>query len=254
MRLVASCRPPAFAATEPLRPFEAQYRITSKRMGVEIGRIEKRLEQTGNHYTYHSHSRATGLADVVTRDRRTEQSRIEHGADGLRSLAYTYRREGRKKQQDRAAEFDWDKARLILTTAAGKRRELALSPGTTDRLSSELVLMQNLRRGDLEEVYRITNGNTVHDYRIDILQRSATVQTPLGELSAVQLRRRRASGDTTRETLLWCIPELGYLPVRIEGNVDAFIAELIYYRDEQRELVAAQPEASATPLMPPSGR
>lgn len=233
-----------------LQAFSAEYRIVSKSLGIEIGRIERRLEKTGEHYVYHSSSQATGLADLMTRDRRSEQSRLHHTGDGLRSLSYTYRRESRKKQQSRDAEFDWDNARLILTSAE-TRREFELSAGTIDRLSSELILMQNLRRGDIEGVYRITNGSTVHDYRIDILQHNATVQTPLGELSGVQLRRRRTTGDTERETLLWCIPELGYLPVRIEGNVDAFIAELIYYRDEDRELSATEPASDATPLSPP---
>lgn len=249
--LAACCLAPLpSASAESLQAFSAEYRIISKGMGIEIGRIERRLEKTGEYYTYHSSSQATGLADLVTRDRRSEQSRLHHTGEGLRALSYTYRRDSRKKQQSREAKFDWDNARLILSSA-GTRRELELSAGTIDRLGSELILMQNLRRGDIEGVYRITNGNTVHDYRIEVLQRNAAVQTPLGKLSGVQLRRRRATGDAERETLLWCIPELGYLPVRIENNVDAFIAELIYYRDEERELSATGTATGATPLSPP---
>ncbi len=234
----------ATPAVPALEPFYAEYKISSKRMGIEVGRLERRLEQeAGNRYRYQASSSAVGLADLLTGDRRNEHSLFVYTAGVLQVLEYSYRRDG-NKQQYRQARFDWDNARLFLDNN-GTQQELELQPGTVDRLSSELVFMQHLQRGRLAPVYHITNGGTVHDYRLEVLQQETSVPTPLGPLQSIQLLRRRTTSGAERKTLIWCAPELNYLPVRIEGNTDAFVAELIYYRSDTLELKPSRTPAAA---------
>ena len=237
----------ATTAIPALEPFHAEYQISSKRMGIEVGRLERRLEQeTGNRYRYQASSRAVGLAELLTGDRRNEHSLFAYTAGALHVLEYSYRRDG-NKQQYRQARFDWDNARLFLNNN-GTQQELELQPGTVDRLSSELVFMQHLQQGDLAPTYHITNGGTVYDYQLEVLQQETSVQTPLGPMRSIQLLRRRTTNGAERETLIWCALELNYLPVRIEGNTDAFVAELIYYRSDTRELKQSRaPAATGTP-------
>ena len=171
---------------------------------------------------------------------------LAYTAGALRVLEYSYRRDG-NKQQYRQARFDWDNARLFLNNN-GTQQELELQPGTVDRLSSELVFMQHLQQGHLAPTYHITNGGTVYDYQLEVLQQETSVQTPLGPMRSIQLLRRRTTNGAEREILIWCAPELNYLPVRIEGNTDAFVAELIYYRSDTRELKQSRaPAATGTP-------
>ncbi len=194
---------------EPVQLFEATYRI--ERFGLRVAKVQRQLSKEGKHYLFHSTSSVHGLASLFTDQRHVEQSRLMLSDEALLPLEYSYHREGSKPRQ-RGAYFDWEQGLLRLRDGE-QRQELQLEHGTWDRLSAELLLMQDLRRGSLPEHYRLTDGRAVKKYRV-VREAEEWLDTALGNLRTVRILHLRERDQ--RRIIFWCAEKLHYLPVRIE--------------------------------------
>lgn len=196
-------------AAEELCPFAGRYELTSGSMTV--GEMELSLALPGNgEYHYRSRSRPTGLLGLLVGGRIEEQSSGELSAGELRPLRYRYRREGDKARVV-ALDFDWRRRRVV-NTINDDPWTMTIEPDTVDKLAVQLALMRDLQSGESEMTYRVADGGKLKTYRFRRGDEEV-VETPVGRLKSVRVRRDRDRED--RYTEFWCAPRFGFLPVRV---------------------------------------
>ncbi len=214
--LAALATVPVIAATPsgslPER-FEASFVLSAQ--GIDIGQTHWQLEPVGGgRYVYRSRSEATGIAKLLRDERIDERSEWRYtDSGGVKPLHYTYSRSGGKRERDVEVRFDWDAGR-VHNTLNGQTWSMEVEPGTLDKLVYMLALMQDLADGMRATRYTVADGGKVKSYEMRVVGEER-VDTVLGPLDTVIVHRQR-EGDDERETLVWCAPALGFLPVQVE--------------------------------------
>jgi hypothetical protein len=194
--------------------FEAQYALYTSGARVAEMRRTVAIREDGT-YSYRSETHTTGLFSLFRKDRVVEESLWDAHAGQLRPLQYFYEHSGSRKERKVAVKFDWAGER-ITSTVDGKSWRMPASPGVMDKLLYQLAIMHDLEAGQRAELaYTVADGGKIKTYRFERLGEE-TVSTVLGDLHTVKLMRERP--DSRRETVLWCAPELAYLPVRVENT------------------------------------
>jgi hypothetical protein len=104
--------------------------------------------------------------------------------------------------------------------------DLEIPPDTLDFLSSLYLTMQELRGGNLENTITVTvlERDRLREYVIDVRGRQQ-IDTALGRMEALHVVRRHNS--TGVELAGWFVPELNYLPVRLDYEADGNELELV---------------------------
>jgi hypothetical protein len=174
---------------------------------AEVKRKFQRNEDGG--YRFESITRPGGWLALALDDQVLESSEGQILADsGVRPLHYLFRHIGQGDGRVEELHFDWP-ARTIRSLVRDKRRIIAIEDHVQDKLGYQLALMWDLQRGRKDIRYRVADRGKLKTYDVEILGEE-TLTTPLGRLKTIKLRRQRES----RNTELWCAPELGYLAVR----------------------------------------
>lgn len=190
--------------------FQAVYRVEYG--GVTVGKTFWNLSPVGDdRYLFESLSTASGFWSFLFSGERLERSLWTWNGDRIRPLEYRYQRTDRAGREV-LIHFNWEQ-NTALNTQKGRTWALDVEPGTLDKLVYLLALMQDLQQGRSEVEYTIADGGRLKTYKILNLG-SERLQTPMGELDTVKLRRHVTSGK--RRTTVWCAPNLSYLPVKVE--------------------------------------
>jgi hypothetical protein len=194
--------------------FEARYALYSG--GARVAEMRRTVEVHGNGtYRYRSETRTTGLFSLFRKDRVVEESLWETSGGQLRPLQYSYEHSGSRKERRVGVQFDWAGER-ITSTVDGESWQMPASPGVTDKLLYQLAIMSDLLAGQRDGLaYPVADGGKIKTYRFEPLGEE-TIRTELGEFRTMKLVRQRP--DSRRETVLWCAPDLAYLPVRVENT------------------------------------
>lgn len=222
--------------------FSANYLV--KINGLQAGELKRTLETNSDGTRlFSSSSQAKGVFAFFKPDLVEEQSLWQKKADHIQTIQYIYQRSGGKKPKFMQLDFNWNNNTLSIDDQK-QPWSLELKPNTLDKLVYQLSLMSDLSSDATELTYQIADGGKLKTYRIEILG-TETVTTPLGKIEAIKLKRHRDK-PKDRQTILWCAPSLGYLPVMLEhtekgGSV--FTAEL-------RKLKGIDTKGLFSPLRP----
>jgi len=93
-----------------------------------------------------------------------------------------------------------------------KKRQVALKNDQLNRLSYQIQLRRDLINGKSPLEYQVISRGRVKTYKFET-QGEETLETPLGNIKAVKVKRIRKDND--RETLLWFAPQWNYLLVQL---------------------------------------
>jgi hypothetical protein len=215
-----------------LVPFESGYELSIK--GIPQGETRMQLEpDRPGTYLYHSLTQPKSLAAWFRDDTVREQSRFEVGAEGLRPLDFEYQRSSDRTNRSVTIRFDWENNR-VLNSVEGDNWSMPVPSGTLDKILVNLALMLDLQRGLTHVEYPVADGGILKTYRFDVIN-EARVETPAGVFETVVVERSREDKQFTR---LWCAPDLGYLPVRVERRLNDdmhYISELKDYSESLRD-------------------
>jgi hypothetical protein len=195
-------------AGDPLRPFEARYRVRIG--GVTAAWMDRTLSLVEERYDFESTTKTSGLVGLFRAETIRESSRWAVTADGVRSIQYGYERSGGRK--DRSLTILFDAQRGIETIAGPRRTTMAFDPSAVDKLSYQALLMRDLARGNRAPGYLIADGDELKHYDFETVGEER-LETPAGTFDTVKLRRVNAGA---RAAVLWCAPRLAYLPVRVD--------------------------------------
>ncbi len=204
------------APKSEILPYQAEYKISSNSLTTTATRS---LSKQGDNWQLSQHAKLMFI-------KVSEESTIEDGAMGLRPLRYEYSNSF-SSRQDQKIKFDWPKASAS-DTKYRRPWTAPLSPGTFDQLSAQLQMRQALIFGrfDTAMVQTVVNRGKHKTYQIEKIGEEI-IDSPVGKLNTVKLRRSREGSDS--ETIVWLAKDWNYLIVRLEqtDEDDTYSLELL---------------------------
>lgn len=207
--LLVGLAPASAAAPEVPTRFEASFVIET--LGATVGRNSWRLIPVAdNRFVWESRSRTAGIAKLIRDVTIVERSESEYVGDTVRPLVYEYDRSGDDEPRRLEIAFDWQQG-LARNMVAGERWSMSVPDGTLDKINYLLVLMHDLAAGKRRMSYTVADGAKLKTYDMQV-EGDERLDTALGELDTLRIRRIRDDG---RETRVWCAPSLAYMPVRV---------------------------------------
>ena len=197
--------------------FTAHYELL-RNDSLKLGEVKRSttIQQDGT-IKFESHSKTTGLAALFIKDKIAEHSIFRLDQSVIQPQNYLYDRSGGKRLRTTKLEFDWEK-KSITDAINGEVWDVKALTGMQDKLSYQLQLMLDLQAGLTTFTYPVADDDILKEYRFTY-QGEEKIQTALGEIDAVKLKRERAA-DSKRKLTIWFAKSLRYLPVRIKQGKD----------------------------------
>lgn len=213
LALLLFCLSPALYAEIPGR-IEASYDVLSK--GIKFAEVRETFVYSDYRYRIESVTKPVGLLALFQPETIVVTSEGEVDAAGLHPSRFSHLRT-RDASKNNSAEFDWVNSELTLRDQAGIR-QLALPPGTQDRLSMmyQFVVAPPLSR--LEVKFNMTNGSKLETYRYQLHPEQA-VDVPYGTLRSFYLYTLPQQRAWKSE--IWLAIEHGYIPCKIVLTEDS---------------------------------
>ncbi len=216
-KVVLTCLPLVAAATSPalaeqaLTPYSAEYKV---KISVLSGRLTTELRPLEDGYEAVHVIEPQGLARMLKDGEINEQSRFAAQDGGIK--ATWYRSEDSLSSDATRAEvsFDWAASELSGTVNDEDIR-IVLDGIVHDRVAIQYQLMHDLLNGGPDERYVLFD---IDEFKTLIVRNvgERKVSTPAGDFRAVGIQHQ--AENSSRITTLWCVEELGYLPVLIEQH------------------------------------
>lgn len=194
-----------------LQPHSAEYGV---RISVVSGRLRTTLRETETGYTAEHRIKPTGMSRLVARGQIAEASDFAAGPDGLRPIAYRSHDTLSRDKLKADVRFDWDSNRAT-GIVNGEDFEAELAGFSHDRVSIQYQLMRDLLQQEPNEEYRMFEVDKQKVLNIRTVE-AKTVEVPAGTFLAIGIQHQ--AENSSRVTTLWCVEELGYLPVVIEQH------------------------------------
>ena len=204
---------PAANADPSLAPYSAEYKV---KISVLSGRLTTDLRPTEDGYEAVHVIKPTGIARMVRNGVISETSRFT--ANGGEVKASWYRSEDSLSKRETNAEVSFDWPSLSMSGLVNEEEiEFDLDGLVHDRVAIQYQLMQDLLTGSADERYILFD---IDEFKTLIVRNvgEREVRTPAGRFNAVGIQHQ--AENSSRVTTLWCVEELGYLPVLIEQHRD----------------------------------
>ena len=194
-----------------LTPYAAEYTV---KISVLSGLLTTELRPLADGFEAVHIIEPKGLASVLKSGEINEHSRFTPYADGVRGT--WYRSEDSLSSDETRAEvtFDWS-ANEISGTVNDQAVSIGLDGIVHDRVAIQYQLMHDLLNGGPDERYVLFD---IDEFKTLVVRNvgERKISTPAGDYTAVGIQHQ--AENSSRVTTLWCVEELGYLPVVIEQH------------------------------------
>jgi len=213
LALVASLAP-TLAAADDLQPFSAAYAVTWN--GIS-GTSKVQLERLADgRWSYASQTIAPRWIPhfLLPGEMSPRRSVFRMDNDRLIPETFTVEDGTNSDSKDQNLTFDWAAGR-VHGVAERKPVDLPTQPGLLDELSVQVALMHELLSGRTPERFVILDVDHVKEYQYSAEGRER-LKTDVGEHDTVIFRSSRSG--SRKSTVFWCAPDLGYLPLKVEGR------------------------------------
>lgn len=197
-------------AADQLIPHSAEYKV---RISVVSGRLNTELRRTETGFAANHRIRPTGMSRILTRGTMDVTSEFSAGAEGVRPMAY----QAVDTIRDDPAvdlQFDWD-TKVASGTVGEEAFQLQLDELSYDNVSIQYALMYDLLNQRVAKRYVLFDVDKLRIANVSNAG-SRQIRTKAGEFTAIGIRHQKEG--SSRITTLWCVQELGYLPVVIEQH------------------------------------
>jgi hypothetical protein len=193
----------------PASQIKASYDVLG--FGMVLAKITETYTRADDNYQIESVTKAVGLLARLKPEtvRITSQGKIT--PQGLKPLNFSLTRE-MDTNKNASAVFNWDKATLTHHDYKGIN-DLALLPGTQDRLSVlyHLPLLAQTVKKEIE--LNITDGNNLEQYRFTLSPEVQTIRVPMGEFVTRYFSSLPVAGQITYE--IWMVSERDNFPFKV---------------------------------------
>lgn len=148
----------------PVAPYQARYEVYAS--GFSVGEAVITLTATGSGaYRMSSDVRPNGLVTLLASGRIHEQVNGEIHEGAIQPRQYERLLDTGRKSNHMQLWFDWP-ASQVQARYNADRATLPLAPGVVDPLSLQLVVMADLRRGQVPNQYSLVDRNEIKTYQI----------------------------------------------------------------------------------------
>jgi len=215
--LGVAARAPADAPVQTVPTYTATYEAEYKGRNLGSSEFKVTHDTAKNTYEFTSTTVAKGILGKLAAPNPTIERSIFAVVGGkVRPSEYWYKDGTRKADGDKHIQFDWDRHVATVSDKDG-RREVSLDDISVDAGSLHVALMQDLIVNGKPGQYRIADSEQAKTYGFDD-NGEAQIETGLGKLDThCYIQHREGS---SRKTYLWVVPQLDYLPARIETRKD----------------------------------
>ena len=220
---------PSYGAPE-LTPHTAEYEVS---MSVMSGVLSTELRKIPNGYVAHHIVKPSGLSRMITGGTIDVTSEFQKGTDGVKPIRFQAT-DTIRGAPDVDLTFDWS-TNLVKGTVGGESVELQLDGIAHDSISIQYELMHDLLTGDTNGQYTLFDLDQLKIANV-LSTGEKLLKARAGTFTAVGIRHQKEG--SLRTTTLWCVEELGYLPVVIEQHRKGkltFRASLVKYTPTQKE-------------------
>jgi len=212
------------SATPELTPHRAEYKV---RISVVSGNLSTELRRTKNGYVANHVIIPTGMSRMLTRGAMDVTSAFDSDADGVKPISYRAI-DTIRDEPEVDLHFDWS-TNTVSGTVGDEEFAMLLEGIAHDSVSIQYQLMHDLLTGSANTHYTLFD---IDELKIANISNAGErqVETKAGRFTAVGIRHQKES--SSRITTLWCVAELGYLPVIIEQHSKGklkFRASLLSY-------------------------
>ena len=215
-------------ADVPLVPHQAEYKV---KISLVSGRLNTELRQTESGYVANHVIRPTGFSRVLSSGTMDVTSDFAIESRGVRPGHYIAIDNLRDEPKINLT-FDWD-TNAVAGTIGEEYITLQLGGIAYDQLSIQYALMHDLLNQNLNSEYVLFDIDKMRVAKVTDAG-SKQVRTKAGTFEAIGVRHQKKG--SSRITTLWCVEELGYLPVIIEQHKKGklkFRAVLVSYKPSQ---------------------
>ncbi len=211
--LAMLCLLPRVGATEPstLAAFEATFKVKMK--GLR-GEMRMSLREADEGFAAVSILEPKGIARVFARGRVEEAAQFTLSDGRLVPASYRSRDTVSRDERFAQIDYDWSDDRARGSDEDGAF-DHPVDETAFDRVTLQYALMLDLANGAGRQAYSLVDGSRLKKLDVRIVGEKR-IDVPYGEFDVVMLQHQ-AQGSS-RVMTLWCAPELGYLPVRIEQH------------------------------------
>lgn len=194
-----------------LTPHTAEYKVKISVLG---GKLTTQFETTESGYMAESVIRATGMSRIIAGGAIREKSWFSEGAGNIQPNQYRSADTLSRDHQIVDLDFNWN-SQEVTGLINGEDFQAALDGVVHDRVSLQYGLMYDLLNGGERAEYFLQDAEELKTLSITNIGTKA-VKVPFGRFNAVGIQHQRQG--SSRATTLWCVEELGYLPVIIEQH------------------------------------
>ncbi len=202
----------AAAVTDlPPAPFSITYKVSWMLLSGDVTLTLAENAAPGS-YKLTAATQARGLARLGAPDPSVEEAYFVLADNAMLSQSYELIDGSESGENDTEIRFDWD-AGVAASRYEQEEANLTLSDNVYDRITADIVIIGDLRNGREPRTLRIAEKNQIRDYTFTPQGREQ-VKVPAGTFDTVKYLRQRPG--SSRSTMIWYAPEIGYLPVRME--------------------------------------
>lgn len=198
-------------AAEGLMPHSAEYKV---KISVLSGRLTTSLAASETGYSATHQIVPTGMARMFSKGRIVETAGFGAGADGVLPGTFVSSDSLSSDKTEADLAFDWSTG-AVVGTVNGQAVEEVIDDLAHDRVSIQYQLMHDLANGGLGDTYVLFDIDEFKVLNVTNIG-AREIKVPAGKYTAIGIQHQ-AEGSS-RVTTLWCVEELGYLPVIIEQH------------------------------------
>lgn len=194
--------------------YEAHYRAEYRghRLGSRI--ITVSYDAEDQRYVFESETRLRGILRFARPNPAVERTVFELDEGSIRPLEFDYTDGSRTGEDNVHILFDWDSG---IAVDESRSSQVSLPAGTLNVGTILVKLMLDVSRGIPPGPYVHTDGESLGIYSYTAGD-PESVEVEAGEFDTIVYEQQH--GDSSRRTIYWLAPALGYLPIRIDQHTD----------------------------------
>lgn len=193
-----------------LAPHKAEYKV---RISVLSGRLNTELRRTADGYVANHIIKPTGISRLFAHGKIDVTSEFAIAADGIKPVRFRAI-DTISDDPDVDLRFNWTTNEAVGTVGEDDV-VLQLDGIAYDSVSIQYELMHDLLNGGASEQYVLFDIDKMRVANVTNVG-SKQVRTKAGKFMAIGIRHQKEG--SSRVTTLWCVEELGFLPVIIEQH------------------------------------
>ncbi len=201
------------SADEVIFPYRATY--TVQLGSFEVGTMKQSLHYDGrSRLVLETTMSTTGPMSWFKDDTVYERTVWAEDEGEMKSIEYRYHFDGRGEKVREWVRFDWNEG-AYKAFFDGKKISRPLPQGVYDKLLYQVAMRHELDNGKKALQYRVVNKDKIDLLKMQVIG-SEPITTPFGKFNTVKIRKG--------STIIWCAPELGYLPVQLQKEENGVTA------------------------------